>query len=118
MNPAFLHPLNSWAILVSAAAYWFIGAFWYSTLPWGTEIEKHGVKIKDPTKPELVRKLVTTFLLNLIVVAAVAWVGAAANVRSVVGGLGLGLLLGLGLSAATFGIASTWESRSLKLTLI
>ena len=56
---------NIIAVFVSAAAYWLLGALWYSVLTgnaWENELRKQGITIKDPTKKELIRKLALSFL--------------------------------------------------------
>jgi hypothetical protein len=109
----FLSSVNYWAVLVSGLAYWIIGAVWFSALfgsVWGTELENHGVKIKEPTPRELAAKLVQTFGVAFIV-----FVTDPSTVRSA---LGLGAFTGVCLSGATLGIAYTWEGRSKKLFLV
>jgi len=117
----FLSNANYPAIVVSGLVYWLLGALWFSVLfgkIWGAELEKHGVKIKQPTSREMMLKFVQTFLLNVVVALGVELIVIMGNIGSVVSALKIGLFLGICLSAATFGIAHTWEGRSLKLFAI
>ena len=121
MTNQFLSSINYWAVLVSGAAYWIIGSLWFSKLfgnIWSNELEKHGVKIKEPTKKELITKLILTLMLNISVSFGTAYFVYATSSETFVNAINLGFLLGLCFSAATIAIAYTWESRSLKLTLI
>jgi hypothetical protein len=117
----FLTSTNYWAVAVAGLAYWILGAIWFSALfgdIWGTELEKHGVKIKEPSKRELLAKLVQTLVLNLIVVFGVSFVVFVAHSTTILSGLKLGLFTGFCFSASTIGIAYTWESRSLRLFFV
>ena len=56
MLKEFLSSVNYWAVAASGLAYRILGAVWFSALfgsIWGIELEKHGVKIKEPTKREM-----------------------------------------------------------------
>ena len=121
MLTSFLATLNYWPVVVAAAAYWILGAIWFSVLfgkTWGEELEKHGVKIKEPTKQELMMKLIQTFIWNLVVALGVAFLVFMTNSQSVLSGINIGLFAGVCFSAATFGIAYAWESRSVALFLV
>ena len=121
MLSQFLSSLNYWAVLVSGVVYWILGAVWFSALfgnIWGAELEKHGVKIKEPSKRELLLKLIQTFELNLAVSFGVSFVVFATNPSSILSAVKFGLFTGVCFSAATIGIAYTWEGKSLKLFLV
>ena len=117
----FLSSINYWALLVSGAVYWILGAVRFSALfgnIWGTELEKHGVKIKEPSKRELLLKLIQTFVLNLVVSCGVAFIVFTTNSSTVLSAIKLGLFTGVCFSASTIGIAYTWEGKSFKLLLV
>ena len=117
----FLSSINYPAVAVSGLAYWILGAIWFSALfgdAWGTELGKNGVKIKEPTAPELIAKLIRTFALNLTTAFGASFIVYAAGPLSLPGAIGIGLLAGTCFSAAAIGIAYTWEGKSIKLLLI
>lgn len=117
----FLSSTNYWAVIVSGLMYWILGAIWFSALfgnIWGAELEKHGVKIKEPSKQELLAKFVQTFVLNLIVAFGVAFIVFVAHSSTILSGFKLGLFTGICFSASTIGVAYTWEGRSLKLFIV
>ena len=54
------------AILCAGAAYWVLGALWYSKLfskPWVQAIEQHGIKLQPGG---MAMKLIVTFVANVI----------------------------------------------------
>jgi hypothetical protein len=112
---------NILAVLVAGAAYWLLGALWFSLIAgnaWSTELTKHGVTIKEPTRKALVTKLIITYLLNTLVAFGVSLILWFIGIDSVDDGIIIGLILGVCFAAAVIGITYTWESRSLKLFLI
>ena len=121
MLQSFFDQANYWAILVSAVAYFVLGSLWFSALfgnMWSKEVEKHGVKIKDPAGKDIGIKMVQTFIGNLLAAFAMAVVVSLGSVSGWSDGLELGLICGIGFAAAAIIIAYTWESRSFKLMAI
>jgi hypothetical protein len=121
MLSSFLSHTNYWAILVSALTYFILGSLWFSVLfgkIWSAEVQKQGIKIKDPAKNEIALKMLQTFLGNLFAAFSIAYLVYITGVSNWHAGLKLGLLCGVGFAAAAICIAYTWESRSLKLLLI
>ncbi len=113
--------MNIWALIVSTLLYFFLGSLWFSLLfgkIWAKEVEKHGVKIKEPTKKQLSRNMLSTFALNFLVVLGVGLIVSALGVNTFLSGLRVGLLLGICFTLAPLGVSNVWESRSLKLTLL
>ena len=112
---------NILIILLAAAAYWLLGALWYSMITgnvWSNELTKHGVTLPEPTRQQLVRKLFLSFILNVIIafgVAVILWFIGSAGMDE---GIILGLIIGLSFSAATIGLTYSWENRSFKLFLV
>ena len=82
------------------------------------EVEKHGVKIKEPTGPEIRIKLIQTFFGNLLAAFATAMIVFLSGVSGWSNGLEPGLICSIGFAAAAIIIAYTWESRSFKLMAI
>lgn len=113
--------VNFFAVFVTALAYWLLGSLWFCLLfgkPWAHLIQKHGIKLKDPTKGEMAWKFVTTFILNFIVALGVAFFVHALNVTSLSGAISLGLILGICFTFSTIETNYLWESRPFKLVLI
>lgn len=121
MTDAYFANLNWWAVIVSGAAYWILGAIWFSGIfgkAWGAELEKHGVKIQKPTTGQMNAKLVQTFVLNTLVAFGISLVVFFVSPPDAPVAVKLGLFLGICFAAALTGIAYTWEGKSLKLFLI
>ena len=117
----FLSQTNYWSILTAALAYFLLGSLWFSALfgkIWSKEIEKHGVKITEADKKTIPRKMLNTFLYNVLAAVCIAYIVDVIGVFRWIVGLKLGLLCGIGFAFAGMGIAYTWESRSVKLVLI
>ena len=112
--------INYWAVFVAAIVYWFLGAIWFSSLGtvWTKELDKHGIRLPKPTKAGMIVKFVITFILNFLIAWAVALVIHGLGIATVGAAIGWGLILGIGISAFTIGMAYLWESRSLLITLI
>lgn len=121
MLQSFFEHVNFWAILTAAAAYFVVGSLWFSLLfgnMWSKEVEKYGVKIKEPTGKEISQKMIQTFIGNVIAALAIAVLIYLTGISGWSAGLKLGLLCGLGFAASAIFIAYTWESRSFKLMAI
>lgn len=113
--------MNIWPLIVSTLLYFFLGSLWFSLLfgkIWAKEVEKHGVKIKEPTKKQLSRNMLSTLALNFLVVLGVGLIVSALGVNTFLSGLRVGLLLGICFTLAPLGVCNVWEGRSLKLTLL
>jgi len=121
MMRSFFQQANYWAILSGAAAYFIIGSLWFSLLfgsIWSKEVEKSGVKIKQPTGKEITAKMIQTFIGNIIAATAIAVLIYLTGMSGWLAGLKLGLLCGIGFAASAIMIAYTWESRSFRLMAI
>jgi hypothetical protein len=121
MFSSFLSQANWWAIIVSALVYFFLGSVWFSALfgkLWMAEISKHGIIIKEPEKGQIGKKMVQTFIYNLIVAFAIAYLIYISGSFRWLAGLKMGALCGIGIASMGICIAYTWESRSAKLVMI
>ena len=108
-------------ILVAAAAYWLLGVLWYSVLfggLWSRGLEKQGVKLAKPSRGEMVTKFIGSFVANLVVVIAIAWLVDALHLVRFVGAVKLGLLLGVGVSGMALATSYSWESKPLTNLLV
>jgi hypothetical protein len=116
-----LFHINYFAVGVATIAYFLVGSLWFSTLfgnSWAQELEKHGVAIKAPHATTMILKMVQTLFGNFITCVALALLIHVLGITTAINGLYLGLVTALGFVATSMGVASTWEGKSLKLTLI
>jgi hypothetical protein len=121
MLSSFLSHANYWAIGVASLAYFFLGSLWFSVLfgkIWSAELKKQGVSIKEPASTDIAKKMLLTFLGNLIAAFSIAYLVYISGVANWLAGVKLGLLCGMGFAATGIGIAFNWESRSIKLVMI
>ena len=121
MLQSFFQHANWLAIIVSAIAFFVLGSLWFSVLfgkIWQREVEKHGVKIKDPKGSEIAVKMLQTFACNLIAALAIGILVYFTGVIGAINGAKLGVLCGVGFSATAIITAHVWESRSFKLVAI
>jgi hypothetical protein len=108
-------------ILAAAAAYWLLGALWYSALfagAWTRGLQAQGIALKDPTPAQLRRKLTLTFVATLATATAMAWLLSLCDVTTVGEAAPIGLVAGLGLGGAALAVAYTWESKPLAVYLV
>ncbi len=121
MIQSFFSHANYWAIVVAAVAYFMLGSLWFSALfgsVWSKEVEKHGVKINEPAKGDIAKKMLQTFIGNAIAAFSIAYIVFISGSDTWLTGAALGLLCGIGFAAVGISIAYTWESRSAKLLAI
>lgn len=112
--------MNYWAVIVSGLAFFVVGSVWFLLLfeLYSAELEKHGVKIKQPTKQQMISRLAVTLIGALITAFAVAVIVLMANSHTLVSAIKVGLFACLGFSAVTLGVSYNCEGKSLKLFLI
>jgi uncharacterized membrane protein YkgB len=121
MLQSFFQHANWLAILVSAIAFFALGSLWFSMLfgkTWQAEVEKHGIKIRDPKGSEIAMKMIQTFVCNLIGALAIAILIYLTGLTGAINGAKLGLLCGAGFAVTAIITSSVWESRPLKLVAI
>lgn len=114
--------INIWAVLVSAAAHFALGALWFSpwlfAKPWMQEIGLTPEKIKA-TPASRMRVLYGTSLATALVMAvALAYLIRATNMTGLAQGLQTGLIVGIGLVAASNAPPYGFGGKSLRLYLI
>jgi len=111
--------INYLAVLVSAIAYFMLGALWYAPQFLGNAwMKTRNITPKDIQGGLTPRLFVITFLCELIAALVVGYVVTAANVSGIGSGLVVGLLLGLGFVATSIGVTFLYENRPLNLFLI
>ena len=111
--------INYLAVLVSAIAYFMLGALWYAPQLLGNAwMKARNITPKDIQGGLTPRLFVITFLCELIAALVVGYVVTAASVSGIGSGLVVGLLLGLGFVATSIGVTFLYENRPLNLFLI
>jgi hypothetical protein len=113
------YEVNYLAVLVAAAAYWILGALWYSGglfgEAWMRGIGKSEEQVKADFSPlNLLWVFVLAFITAYGIARVMTWVGEA----SVQIGLEIGLLAGVSFAFATLATHDVMESRSRALTAI
>ncbi len=113
-----LADLNWLAVVVSAVAFYALGAVWYSFLfgkAWAAEL---GIDMENPPESNMVKTMGGTFVLELAAALVVGIVMMQMDAEGYLAGIHTGLLLGLGIASVMMGVNYLFEQRSLKLWLI
>ncbi|HXG45660.1 MAG TPA: DUF1761 domain-containing protein [Gemmatimonadales bacterium] len=108
-------------VLASAAAYWALGALWYSLVfggVWAAGLAAHGIEIPHPTPRQVGLKLALTFVANVIAASVMGWLVDRVDAATFSGGALVGLLTGTGLAATGLAVAYTWENKPVQLYLV
>ncbi len=109
------------AVFVSTIVYSFVGWAWFSSAlgkAWLKEVAKYNPKIKVPTKKEMPRKLLYSFLLNLVTVFGVSFFVQMYGSSDILSAIYLGLILGVCILLAPMTYMNYWEKRSFRLTAL
>jgi surface polysaccharide O-acyltransferase-like enzyme len=109
---------NYAAVLVSALAYWILGALWYGLLfnkPWMAleNISMESAKAMNPVLPYLV-----TFALNLLIAFVLAQICIWRSANSAARGAALGILLWIGFVGSVTFTTYMYEMRPMQLYAI
>ena len=110
--------MNWLAILCAGAAYWVLGALWYSLLfrkPWSTAVEQHGVKLRQEG---FAMKLAITLVANLIAAAVLARLLHQLHVIELLRGVKIGAAVGVGFCATVLTMTYVWQSPPVRLWAI
>ena len=121
MFDVFLAQANLPAIVLSALAYFLLASLWYSVLfgeVWTKGLAAQGITLKEPTKRELVQKLILTFLANLLASFGMAYLIYWTGSYRLVTGMALGVASGICFGATGIGVAYVWEGRPVKLFFV
>ena len=113
-----LADLNWLAVVVSAVAFYALGALWYSVLFGKAWAAEQGIDMENPPEVNMVQTMGGTFVLELIAAIAVGMLMAEMEVAGYMGGIHTGLLVGLCIASVMMGVNYLHEQRSLKLWLI
>lgn len=121
MNTEFLSHINWLAVLVATAAYFMLGALWYSKALFGTKwAQLVKLDMNDPNlKKGFGGMMVSTFVLMLIVCFGLELLIVKINfAQDLMFGIKLGLLTGLAFATTAVSINYVYEKRPSNLYLI
>lgn len=111
--------LNYWAVLVAAAAYWILGALWYSpplfAKAWMKGIGKSEEQVRADFSPlKYLWSFITAFVASYGLARLMLWTGAG----SIGDGFQVGLLVGVSIVFVTVAMHDIMENRPKSLTLV
>ena len=113
--------INIWAVLVSAVAFWALGALWYSPVLFSKRWQKEvGFKEENVNNTNMFLVFGGSFVLMLFMVWALNFVINSHKAEDVSLGMGLhyGAFTGFFFSMLTMGINYLYQRRSFVLWLI
>ncbi|MCU0370766.1 MAG: DUF1761 domain-containing protein [Bacteroidales bacterium] len=113
--------INIWAVLLSAAAFWALGALWYSPVLFGKRWQKEvGLSKEVLEKANMAVIFGTSFLLMLFMVWALNFVINSHKPEdvSLTSGLIYGLFTGFFFCMLIMGVNYLYQRRSIVLWLI
>ncbi len=108
--------LNWLAILCAGAAYWVLGYVWYSLLfgkMYAAEQVRHRGERPAPTGG-MGPKLLSTFVLNLLTAAAMAYLISRTGFADMGHALKIAAATGIGFAGTAITMSSIWEGKSTK----
>lgn len=111
--------LNYWAVVVAAAAYWVLGALWYSpplfARVWMKGVGKSEEQVKADFSPlKYLWSFITAFVASYGLARLMLWTGAG----SIGDGFQVGLLVGVSIVFVTVAMHDIMENRPKSLTLV
>jgi len=109
--------INYWAVLVSALAFFMIGAIWYSPVLFANSwIKELGITKEEMAKGSMVKTFGISFLLMLVMAFNLAaFIGNGMGIQF---GATAGALTGIGWVALAIGINYLYERKSFRIWLI
>lgn len=120
MNNALLSNINWLAVLVSAIAYFLLGAIWYSKALFGSKwVSLVGIDMNDPAKNKgMAKMMLGTFILIAIACIGLALLVNRMDLTILSSGLKLGAITGLCFATTAVAISFVYESRPTGLYFI
>lgn len=109
--------INIWAVLASSVVFFALGALWYSPVLFSKAWLEESKVIPDKSKG-MAKIMVSSFLLTVFMVHALALLIGITGAFSPLAGLKFGLLTGAGFVAAGIGINYLFEGKTIKFFLI
>lgn len=110
--------INYAAILVSAIAYWMLGALWYGVLFSQRWMALEGITMEQAGQVNLALAYSITFAMNLLIAYVLAQFCLWRNVSTAARGAGIGALLWIGIVGPITFTTYIFELRSKQLFAI
>lgn len=110
---------NFLAVIASVVAFFLLASVWFMLFGkiWGSELEKHGIKMGDPSKG-MAGKFIGTLLMQIILVLGCRIAIYITGIETIPQGIKLGLFLGVCIAGMPMAITFLCENRPLKLSLL
>jgi hypothetical protein len=119
MFTSLLSEINWLAVAVAAAAYFMLGALWYSVLFGKIWIKATGIDMSNPDAKKGAGGIMTfTFVLEFITCIGIGMIAYMLSFKGMEHGIKLGLLTGVCFSAIGISISYLYQSKPLSLHLI
>jgi hypothetical protein len=113
MNMEIFSQLNWLAVLVSAIAYFILGAIWYSKVLFANKwVQSHGINTSDPNlRKGMGMLMLTSFILMLISTIGLALLIVRLDLRETVSGVKIGLATGVCFAFTAVSIAYLYQKK-------
>jgi hypothetical protein len=108
--------INVLAVIVAAVSSFLLGGLWYSPLLFGPTWQREAGDTRKPGEGHPAKVFGLSFLFALI--AAVAYALIIPPATSAANAIAVGIAVGVGFAAASFGINYQFANRSAKLFFI
>jgi hypothetical protein len=119
MDTSIFSNLNWLAVLAAGAAYFLLGAVWYSLLFSKAWIRSSGVNVNDPKmKTGMAQTMFTSFIFMVIASIGLALIIYKIGTYTWMTGAKVGLVAGVCFSATAISISYLYEKRPFALHLI
>ena len=109
---------NYGAIVVSAVAYWMLGALWYGVLFGQRWMVLEGITMEQSRSANPALPYVISFALDLLIAFVLAQLCSWRNANTAARGAAVGVLLWIGIVAPIVGTTYMYEMRPVELFAI
>jgi hypothetical protein len=109
---------NYLAVVVSAVAYWMLGALWYGVLFSARWMTLEGITVEKARSVNLVFAYLITLVMNLLIAFVLAQVCIWRNANTAARGAAVGVLLWVGIVGPIVFTTYTYEIRPIELFAI
>jgi hypothetical protein len=109
---------NYWAIVVSAVAYWMLGALWYGVLFGQRWMALEGITMEQAKSMNPVLPYILTLVLNLVMAFVLAQLCLWRNANTAGRGAAVGVLLWIGIVGPIVFTTYMYEMRPKELFAI
>jgi hypothetical protein len=119
MGTEIFNNINWLTVIVAGAAYFFLGAIWYTILFGKLWIKSSGVNVNNPdAKKGAGAIMVFTFILELIASLGLAIIISKLMLSGAMSGIKLGLLTGVCFAAVGIHVSYLYQSKPRSLHFI